>query len=167
MLKKNFILLLGLLLLGSMLIAGCTEIRVAKSGDTVQVHYTGKLVDGTVFDSSLQRDPFEFTLGTGAVIPGFDKAVTGMKVGDTKTVTIPAAEAYGAHRADLVFDIMNTQLPSGLSPKVGDPLQMQTSTGGTMTAVVTAVYDDRISVDANHSLAGKDLIFELKLVEIK
>ncbi|MCX6012469.1 MAG: peptidylprolyl isomerase [Chloroflexi bacterium] len=161
---------MGLLLSVSILVAGCKEkenLQVAKTGDTVKVHYTGKLVDGTVFDSSLQREPLKFTLGTGAVIPGFEKAVLGMKVGDSKTVTIPVADAYGPHRSDMVFDVKRTELPSNLSPKVGDNLTMQTSDGSKTNVVVTAVFEDRITIDANHSLAGKDLVFELKLIEIQ
>lgn len=169
--KKTCVVLLGILLLGTGLVIGCTGEEGSaqvKDGDTVKVHYTGTLDDGTVFDTSVEREPLEFTLGAGMLIPGFEEAVEGMQVGQSKTVTIPAEEAYGSHRDDLILVIERNQLPENMEPEVGQQLPMQQTNGGTMVvAVVTDVSETTITVDANHSLAGKDLTFEIKLVEIK
>ncbi len=155
--------MLGMLLLGSLiLMSGCSA-KMVKEGDIVQVEYTGKLTDGTVFDSSVGRDPLEFTQGAGQMIAGFDKAVLGMKVGQSKTVTIPAAEAYGSPREDLIMEVPRTQLPPGLTPAVG--LKLQSSSGSIVT--ITQVSDNTVTIDGNHQLAGKDLVFEIKLVSIK
>jgi len=140
---------------------------MAKDGDTVKVHYTGTLDDGTVFDTSVEREPLEFTLGEGKVIPGFEKAVKGMKVGQSKTATIPVEKAYGPYRDDLVIAIERTQLPENLNPEVGQRLQMQQANGRLSVVIVTDVSEKTITVDANHPMAGKDLTFELKLVEVK
>lgn len=140
---------------------------MAKDGDTVKVHYTGTLDDGTVFDTSVEREPLEFTLGEGKVIPGFEKAVKGMKVGQSKTATIPVEKAYGPYRDDLVIAIEHTQLPENLNPEVGQRLQMQQANGRLSVVIVTDVSEKTITVDANHPMAGKDLTFELKLVEVK
>jgi len=140
---------------------------VASDGDTVRVHYTGTLEDGTTFDTSMGREPLEFTLGEGKMIPGFEKAVYGLKIGKSKTVTIPAEEAYGPHRDDLVTVVEREQLPADLDPKVDQQLQMQQTDGRTAVVVVTDVSETTITVDANHPLAGKDLTFEIELVEIK
>ena len=138
----------------------------AKSGDTVRIHYTGKLSDGTEFDSSEGRDPLEFSLGSGNVIPGFDDAVDGMSVGDEKTVTIPPEHAYGPKHEQLIQDVPKTALPPDLSPEVGMRLQSRTPDGRTMHLVVTDVADESITVDGNHPLAGEDLTFDIKLVAI-
>jgi peptidylprolyl isomerase len=138
----------------------------AKQGDTVHVHYTGRLTDGTTFDSSQDRDPLEITLGQGAVIPGFEKAVEGMSVGDQKTASIPVDEAYGPRRDELVMDVPRTQLPEGLDPKPGEQLRMQTPDGQAVPVVVAGTTDEIIKIDANHPLAGKDLTFDLLLVKI-
>ncbi len=140
---------------------------MASDGDTVRVHYTGTLEDGTTFDTSVGGEPLEFTLGEGKMIPGFEKAVYGLQVGKSKTVTIPAEEAYGPHRDDLVVVVERDQLPPGLDPKVDQQLQMQQTDGRTAVVIVTDVSDTTITVDANHPLAGKDLTFEIELVEIK
>ena len=140
---------------------------MASDGDTVRVHYTGTLEDGTTFDTSVGREPLEFTLGEGKMIPGFEKAVYGLKVGKSKTVTIPAEEAYGPHRDDLVIVVEREQLPADLDPKVDQQLQMQQTDGRTAVVIVIDVSETTITVDANHSLAGKDLTFEIELVEIK
>jgi len=140
---------------------------MASDGDTVRVHYTGTLEDGTTFDTSVGREPLEFTLGEGKMIPGFEKAIYGLKVGKSKTVTIPAEEAYGPHRDDLVIVVEREQLPANLHPKVDQQLQMQQTDGRTAVVIVTDVSETTITVDANHPLAGKDLIFEIELVEIK
>lgn len=138
----------------------------AKSGDTVRIHYTGKLEDGTQFDSSESRDPLEFALGGGQVIPGFDSAVEGMAVGDKKSVTIQPEEAYGPRHDQLIQDVPRKQLPDDMTPEVGMELQAQNETGEVMRFAVTAVDDDAITVDGNHPLAGKALSFDIELVEI-
>ncbi|WP_141056569.1 FKBP-type peptidyl-prolyl cis-trans isomerase [Tepidiphilus succinatimandens] len=140
--------------------------QAAKAGDTVQVHYTGKLDDGSVFDSSAGRDPLEFTVGSGQVIPGFEQAVEGMAVGQTKTVTIPAAEAYGDRVAEAVLQVPREQLPPDLEPEVGQQLVMQSRDGRQIPIVVVEVTEDSITIDANHPLAGRDLTFEIELVSV-
>ena len=137
----------------------------AKTGDTVRVHYRGTLADGSVFDSSEGRDPLQFTLGSGQVIPGFDNAVTGMSVGDERTVTIPATEAYGTHRDDLVLIVGRENLPPDMQVEIGDRLQLDQG-GHSFTVIVTDLTDREITLDANHPLAGRDLTFALQLVEI-
>ena len=138
----------------------------AKSGDTVRIHYTGTLDDGTEFDSSSGRDPLEFALGGGQVIPGFDSAVDGMAVGESKTVTIPADQAYGERHEQLVQEVPKTALPEEIDPAVGMQLQSQSPEGHVMNLVVTEVADDTITVDGNHPLAGQALTFAIELVEI-
>ncbi len=138
----------------------------ATNGDTVHVHYTGKLDDGTVFDSSEGRDPLAFTVGAGEVVPGFEDAVSGMQVGDSKTVRIGPADAYGERRDDLVLDVPTEQLPEGLEPEVGMELALRGHDGQTMPVRVAAVGGDAITLDANHPLAGHALIFDVKLVAV-
>jgi FKBP-type peptidyl-prolyl cis-trans isomerase 2 len=138
-----------------------------KANDTVRVHYTGKLADGEIFDDSRGREPIEFTLGAGQVIPGFEKAVLDMAVSDTKTVNIPSADAYGDHRPELIQAVPLSELPEEIKPEVGMQLVSQAPDGQQIPLVVTEVNDDNIMVDANSPLAGKDLIFDLELVEIK
>ena len=140
--------------------------KKAQNGDTVKVHYTGKLTDGTVFDSSIDRDePMEFTLGQGHLIPGFEKTVDGMAVGDKETVTIPAVEAYGEPRPDLILKLPHDKFPENIKPEVGHGLQLRQPDGGMFEVTVTKVEDDGVTLDANHPLAGKDLVFEIELVE--
>ena len=138
---------------------------MTQNGDAVKVHYTGTLSDGTVFDSSIDREPLGFTVGAGQMIPGFDKAVVGMKVGETKKVTIPADQAYGQRNEALTAVISKAELPPDLQPVLGDRLQTQTPRG-TLVVTVTAVTADNITIDGNHELAGKDLTFEITLVEL-
>jgi peptidylprolyl isomerase len=138
----------------------------AETGNTVKVHYTGRLDDDTQFDSSAGRDPLEFTLGTGQVIPGFEKAVAGMDVGDTKTVTIPADQAYGPHHDELVLVVERSQIPSHIDPQVGQQLEIHQQDGRAVAVVITQVTEEKVALDANHPLAGQDLIFDLELVEI-
>jgi len=138
----------------------------AKNGDSVRIHYTGRLDDGTVFDSSREREPLNFTVGGGQVIPGFDAAVRGMEVGETKTAKIPAAEAYGEAREDLFIPVSRSQLPPGLEPTAGQALQMSTPDGQQVRVVIDRVEEDSVILDANHPLAGKDLTFDLELVAI-
>ncbi len=138
----------------------------ANTGDTVHVHYTGRLDDGTVFDSSDGRDPLAFTVGAGQVVPGFDEAVNGMQVGDSKTVRIGPGDAYGERREDLLLDVPSEQLPAGLEPEVGMELGLRGQDGQTMPVRVAAVGDEAITLDANHPLAGQALTFDVKLVSI-
>jgi FKBP-type peptidyl-prolyl cis-trans isomerase 2 len=138
----------------------------AQLGDTVQVHYTGRLTDGTVFDSSQQREPLEFTLGQGQLIPGFEQVVLGMAPGESRTATIPSAQAYGAHRPELFLDVERTQFPQDIQPHVGQELQMSRPDGSAVAVVVTAVTASQVTLDANHPLAGKDLVFDITLVAI-
>jgi peptidylprolyl isomerase len=138
----------------------------AKSGDTVKIHYTGTLDDGTQFDSSAGRDPLEFQIGSGQVIPGFDKAVEGMAVGDKKNVRIEAADAYGERHEQLVQQVPRSALPDDLTPEEGMALQSQSPEGQVMMLMVTAVGEEEITVDANHPLAGKALSFDIELVSI-
>ena len=137
-----------------------------KQGDTVKVHYTGKLADGSTFDSSAETEPLEFTLGTGQVIPGFEVAVVGMAPGDKKTTTIPAGEAYGDYDDDMLLEVERTQVPAAMDPRVGQRLQVRQSDGETFSVIVAGVEADSITLDANHPLAGQDLTFEIRLVEI-
>jgi len=138
----------------------------AQSGDMVRVHYTGRLADGTTFDSSMQREPLEFTLGAGTIIPGFEQAVLGMTPGEAKTMTISADEAYGPHYPERVIEVERHHLPADLQPEIGQQLRMTRQDGTAVTVVVTAVTEAEVRLDANHPLAGKDLIFDITLVEI-
>lgn len=138
----------------------------AKTGDKVKVHYTGTLTDGTVFDSSKDREPLEFTIGEKRVIPGFESAVAGMTPGDTKKETVPAEQAYGPVREEMLLEIERKQLPENVTPEVGLQLQMTTQEGQQVPVSITEVSEEKVRLDANHPLAGKDLIFDLELVEI-
>jgi len=137
----------------------------AKSGDTVRVHYTGTLGDGSVFDSSQGREPLEFTVGIGQVIPGFDEAVTGMQPGEEKTVTIPTGEAYGERRPEMMATVPRAQFPAEIEPEIGQQLQVSQE-GQNFVVTVVEVGADEVTLDANHPLAGEDLTFKLELVEI-
>lgn len=139
----------------------------AKEGDTVFVHYTGKLEDDTVFDSSRDREPLAFSIGEGKVIPGFEQQIVGMEPGDTKTITIDSAEAYGPYREDQVIEVERDRLPDEIDPQVGQQLQVQQTDGTTAVVVITDVADATITLDANHPLAGKDLTFDLELVRVE
>ena len=138
----------------------------AQSGDRVKVHYTGRLADGTIFDTSMQREPLEFTLGGGDILPGFEPAVLGMTAGEAKTITIPAAQAYGPHQPARVLEIERHHLPPDLRPELGQHLHLRQQDGGTIDVVVTGLTEEHVTLDANHPLAGHDLTFDLQLVEI-
>jgi peptidylprolyl isomerase len=138
----------------------------AKEGDVVKVHYTGKLKDKSIFDSSQDGDPLEITLGTGQVIPGFEKAVVGMDVGDAKTVEIAAKDAYGSYRDELVVEIDKERIPEDLSVKVGQQLVLRQAEGPPIRVTVTDMSEQSVTLDANHPLAGQDLTFEVQLMEI-
>lgn len=137
-----------------------------KQGDTVKVHYSGTLEDGTVFDASTGREPLEFTVGEGKIIPGFESAVTGLAVGEKTTTEIPADQAYGPHMQEAVLQVPKAQLPPDLNPEVGQQLQMQRQDGQPVPVRVTEVGDETVTIDANHPLAGKDLKFEIEVVEV-
>lgn len=139
----------------------------AKKGDRVKVHYNGTLDDGTPFDSSADREPIEFTIGEGMLLPGFELAVEGMEVGNAKNIRIPANEAYGPYFDDLVVEFEKEQFPPDLNPKVGEHLELQQEDGSATVVRIVKITDDKVSLDANHPLAGKDLLFELKLVSIE
>ncbi|MBL26467.1 MAG: peptidylprolyl isomerase [Rhodospirillaceae bacterium] len=137
-----------------------------KSGDTVKVHYTGRLDDGTQFDTSSGREPLELTVGSGNIIPGFENSVIGMSPGDTKTVTVPSGEAYGDHRPDMVQTVSRDQIPPEVEVAPGVQLRASNQNGQPFLLTVVDVSDDSVTVDANHPLAGKDLTFDIELVEI-
>lgn len=138
-----------------------------KKGDTVKVHYHGKLTDGSTFDSSEGREPLEFEVGGGMVIPGFDSGVTGMAVGEKKTITIPADEAYGQKHEEMIMEFPKERFPSDMNPEVGMQLNMSNGSGQNFPVVIVEVKDEVVILDANHPLAGEDLTFDLELVEIK
>ena len=139
----------------------------AKPGDTVRMHYSGSLADGTTFDSSKGREPLEFTVGSGQIIPGLDSAITGMAVGDEKTVTVTPEQAYGERDPGRVQAVPREQIPADIPVDPGTQLQMQTPDGQTMPVMVAASSDTEVTLDANHPLAGQELTFDVELVEIK
>lgn len=137
-----------------------------KAGDEVAIHYKGTLVDGSVFDSSEGRDPLSFTVGSGQIIPGLDKALPGMKVGDKKTVVAVAAEAYGEHDPQNMQQMPRANIPDDIALEVGAQLQVQTENGQVMQVLVGALDEETVTLDANHPLAGEDLTFAIELVSI-
>ena len=138
----------------------------AQQGDTVRVHYTGTLSDGTVFDSSHGRDPLEFTLGQGKVIPGFEQAVIGMDLGESRTAQVPVNQAYGPRDERMVLEIDRQQVPEDVELEIGDQLQLRRRDGGMSVVTVTAMTESSVTLDGNHPLAGEDLTFDIELVEI-
>lgn len=138
----------------------------AKSGDTVRVHYTGTLDDDTVFDSSRDREPLEFTIGESQVIPGFEQAVIGMQPGESKTTHITADNAYGPYDPELVLEVERDQIPDGMQPSVGDMYQLAQGGGQGTVVMVSDVSISHVTFDANHPLAGQDLTFAIELMEI-
>jgi FKBP-type peptidyl-prolyl cis-trans isomerase 2 len=138
----------------------------AKQGDTVNVHYTGKLEDGTVFDTSRSRHPLQFTIGKGQVIAGFEQTIIGMNLGESKTMTIPVEQAYGQRRQDMIVTVQRDQLPPDLNPAVGQRLELTQTDDQNVLVTVTAMTDTTLTLDANHPLAGKDLIFDIELLKI-
>lgn len=137
-----------------------------KSGDKVKVHYHGKLTSGETFDTSEGRDPLEFTVGSGQVIKGFDDALVNMSVGEKKTVQIPVNEAYGERREDMMVQYPRQEFPQDMTPEVGMQLHMSDNMGNNFPVIITEVQDELVILDANHPLAGQDLIFDLELVSI-
>lgn len=140
--------------------------QTAKKGDKVKVHYHGKLTDGTTFDSSEGRAPLEFEVGSGQVIPGFDEGVTGLQIGEKKTVNIPADQAYGPVSEEQIVEFPKSQFPEDMKPEIGMPLQMSNDQGQNFQVVIKEIKDDTVVLDANHPLAGKDLVFDIELVDI-
>lgn len=138
-----------------------------RPGDTVAVHYTGRLADGTVFDSSREREPMELTVGGGQVIPTFEEAVAGMQPGEARTITIPADQAYGPHREELMVSVERSEFPDHIEPAVGLALEVRQEGGEAAIVRVAEVSGEEITLDANHPLAGEDLTFDLELVAIK
>jgi peptidylprolyl isomerase len=144
------------------------EMAQAKAGDTVRVHYEGQLSDGTIFDSSLEREPIEFILGQDTVIPGFEQAVIGMEVGESKDVSIPPEEGFGDYSEDLVVNIEKTILPPDINPEVGMQLEVSSEEEEETSRVFTIadIAEDSITLDGNHPLAGAEIAFKIELLEI-
>jgi peptidylprolyl isomerase len=138
----------------------------AKNNDTVKVHYTGKLDDGRVFDSSESHDPLQFTIGGGKIIPGFEQAVIGMNPGESKTIKISADQAYGPYHKDMVMVVERDKIPENIKPEIGQQLELRQAGGQSALVAVTGIAETSVTLDANHPLAGKDLIFDIQLVEI-
>lgn len=147
-------------------ISGGKHVTQAKQGDTVTVHYTGKLDDGAVFDSSEGREPLQFSIGSGNLIPGFEQAVVGMSPGETKTTTIPAEQAYGPHHQEMVLVVERQRIPDDIPVEVGQRLQIQQQGGQVIPVMVTDISNAQVTLDANHPLAGQDLTFDIQLVSI-
>lgn len=140
--------------------------QLVKNGDVVRVHYHGKLTDGTTFDSSEGRDPLEFTVGNGQVIKGFDDALLDMKIGDKKSVNIPVDQAYGERNNDMMMEYPKAEFPEDMNPQPGMEIHMSDNMGNVFPVVIAEVKEDMVVLDANHPLAGKDLIFDIELVSI-
>lgn len=138
----------------------------AKRGDTVKVHYTSKLADGTVFDTTIDRNPMLFTIGMGQVIPGFEQAVVGMNLGESRTSKVPAEKAYGPYRKEMVVEVDRNLFPVHLEPEVGQQLELGEEDGEPIEVTVTDVSASSVTLDANHPLAGKDVVFDIQLIEI-
>lgn len=165
--KRHIVLAIIAVTFALLLVTGCSASGAAvHDGDTVQVNYTGKLVDGTVFDTSVGLEPLEFTIGSGQVIPGFEKAIIGMKVGEKKTFTVVSDEAYGPRFENLTTEISRDKIPSGIVPKVGLQLQATQANGDVVLITIIKVTDTMVTIDGNHPLAGKDLTFEIELLKI-
>jgi peptidylprolyl isomerase len=138
----------------------------ATMNDTIIVHYTGSFTDGEVFDSSIDREPLEFNIGQGMVIPGFENGIIGMHEGDSKKITIPAEDAYGPHREDLLTTIERSQIPASIDLQIGMMLQMRSPDGGTTNVSIRDINQESVILDLNHPMAGKELIFEVNLVKV-
>ena len=161
------LLIVGVLAFSSGCIAGDAGQAQVKPGDTVKVHYTGTFENGTIFDSSTGREPLVFTVGSGRVVPGFEAGVVGMRAGEAKTVHVPADQAYGPHREDLVFVADPAGIPGGENLTAGDQVGITLASGQMLPGRVTGVSPDAVTIDANHRLAGEDLTFTVSLVEIR
>ncbi|MBX2821546.1 MAG: peptidylprolyl isomerase [Rhodothermaceae bacterium] len=138
----------------------------SKQGDTVQVHYRGTLKDGSIFDQSSEGNPLEFTIGSGMLIPDFEAAVVGMQQGEEKTINVEAANAYGVYREDMIIEVPRAEFPDHITPQVGQQLQLTQQDGHPLVVTISEVTDSSVTLDANHALAGKDLTFDITLVNI-
>jgi FKBP-type peptidyl-prolyl cis-trans isomerase 2 len=143
-----------------------TIMQQAQNGDKVKVHYHGKLKSGETFDSSNGKEPLEFTVGSGQVIKGFDDGVKGMQVGDKRTLEINVEDAYGEKSQDMIIEFPKEQFPEDMNPEIGQQLMMSNGSGQTFPVTVTEVREESVLLDANHPLAGQDLVFDIELVEI-
>jgi peptidylprolyl isomerase len=141
--------------------------KEAQDGDLVSVHYTGKLTNGEVFDSSKDRDPLKFTLGNKELVGGFEDGVVGMKPGETKSVTLNPEQAFGDRREDLVLKLPKNEFPQHITPSVGLQLKMSNANGANLTVVITEVGEDAVTLDGNHPLAGQTIVFDIELIEIE
>ncbi|MDP2497602.1 MAG: peptidylprolyl isomerase [Candidatus Palauibacterales bacterium] len=139
----------------------------AEQGDTVTVHYTGTLEDGTVFDTSEERDPISFEIGADEVIPGFEDAVLGLEPGDTASTTLPPEEAYGPRSDERILPVPRSELPEDMDPDVGDELEVQLENGQRAPARVAETDESTVTLDLNHPLAGRELTFEVELVDVE
>lgn len=139
---------------------------MTKNGDTVRVHYTGRLTDGEVFSTSIGNNPLQFTVGSDMVIPGFDRAVVGMEPGESKVVVIPANDAYGPYYSELVQEMSRKEIPANLELKIGQRLRAQKENGQIATITVLKLSESKVTIDANHPLAGKDLTIDIELIDI-
>lgn len=163
-------MIIAVLLLAAILIPGCSGALgpgQANYGDLVKVDYTVKLQDGTVFDTSIGKTPLEFTLGSDKIISGFTKAVLGMRVGETKTVTIPPDDAYGSSHEELIVEVPRSEIRAGVIPEVGMEMQQVAEDGSVITAVITEMTPTTVTLDANHPLAGKEITVDIKLLSIE
>jgi peptidylprolyl isomerase len=140
--------------------------KQAKKGDKVKVHYHGKLTSGETFDSSAGREPLEFEVGSGSVIKGFDEGVSGMQVGEKKTINIPVEEAYGPRNAEMLIEFPKDRFPNDMKIEQGMQLMMSDSSGQNIPVIVTEIKESSVILDANHPLAGEELVFDIELVEI-
>lgn len=138
----------------------------AKEDDTVRVHYTVKLDKDTIVGSTKDEKPLQFTLGKGQVLPGFEQAVVGMNSGESKTVLVTADQAFGPYLDEMVVVVDRGRLPEGINPKEGDRIQLQSRSGETVTVAVMDVSESTVTIDGNHPLAGKDLIFDIEFIEV-
>jgi len=141
-------------------------VEQVKHGDTVKIHYTGKLEDGTIFDTSAKRDPLQFIIGAGQVVSGFEQAIVGMNPSESKTVKVPTDKAYGPHREEMVLVVDRNKIPKNLKLELGQELQIPQEDGQKTIVAVTNISESSVTLDANHPLAGKDLTFDIQLIEI-
>jgi FKBP-type peptidyl-prolyl cis-trans isomerase 2 len=163
---KKILTFLFITSIGALLLFGCSTVEKAENGDTVRLNYTGKLEDGTVFDSSEGREPLEFVVGSGMMIPGLEKGIIGMAVTETKTITIPMEEAYGPKRPDMIMKAPKDKLPPDMVYEVGQQLESRQPDGRLMFATVIEITEDTVTLDTNHPLAGKTLTFEVEIIKI-